>query len=413
MSTSKKCSLLLLFALFCLVLPLRAEILVALISDKTLRYFDSGEPGTYFKTVNLTGIPPTESVAALDFRTDGPLKLITREGNTVRFYDVDNTGAATFRTIRQYTFSGATAVAFDTCGPAVRISNYAIVTEGDDMARFGDGGVDANKTLFYDNTNTDGDPVDQHMGEDPFIVALASTNSFTSAQAADLYGIDAVQNSLVKIDWKTGSIDTIATLRNQGGSPLGIVERTGFDISGKTGVAYISFGSGDTFATLLTVDLTTGITTDLGTIGPAFQQSGINVVDITVAPPTTVANLSTRGRVGTDADILIAGFIAQGGQPVKLLIRGIGPSLGAFVPDPLANPILRIFDGNGVQIASNDNWKSDQESDILNTGLAPNHELESAFLGTFAPGQYTAKLSGANGGTGVGVVEVFKLQDFF
>ena len=70
--------------LVCSIVTVRAETLVALMSDKKLRYF---EPGfsygqTWLKTVDITGIPDTESVEALDFRPHGPLVVISREGNT-------------------------------------------------------------------------------------------------------------------------------------------------------------------------------------------------------------------------------------------------------------------------------------------------------------------------------------------
>jgi hypothetical protein len=69
-----------------------------------------------------------------------------------------------------------------------------------------------------------------------------------------------------------------------------------------------------------------------------------------------------------------------------------------------------VNDANGV-IATNDNWKSDQQSGINSTGLPPTNDLEAAYLGNFAPGAYTAILRDANNATGVGVIEVYKLSD--
>ena len=76
----------------------------------------------------------------------------------------------------------------------------------------------------------------------------------------------------------------------------------------------------------------------------------------------------------------------------------------------MPNPHLTLNDANGA-IAANDNWKSDQESAIAGTGLAPSKDLEAAYLGEFAPGAYTAILRDANHATGVGVIEVYKLKD--
>jgi hypothetical protein len=226
-----------------------------------------------------------------------------------------------------------------------------------------------------------------------------------------LYGIDSTQNSLVKIDWKTGSIDTVAVLHYSGNNPLPIGTRVGFDISAVTGVAYLATENG-TATGLSTVDLNTGEIVGGFGIGPVPQPGEPVVKDISTLPPTNVVNLSTRSRVGTGDDVMIAGLIAQGGVSVRLLIRGIGPSLAAAgVPNALADPVLTIFDGNGVQIATNDNWTSDQRSEITVTGLAPKNDLEAAYVAWFPPGSYTAILTGKNGGTGVGLVEVYKLPD--
>ena len=109
---------------------------------------------------------------------------------------------------------------------------------------------------------------------------------------------------------------------------------------------------------------------------------------------------------------MIAGFIAPGGgDKRRLLIRGLGPSLAnAGIGSPLADPVLRIVDSNGVEVATNDNWTSTQQAAILATGVAPTNDLEAAFVGQFATGAYTAILSGQDGGTGVGLVEVYNLQ---
>jgi hypothetical protein len=125
-----------------------------------------------------------------------------------------------------------------------------------------------------------------------------------------------------------------------------------------------------------------------------------------------VTNLSTRSRVGTGDEVMIAGFIAQGGATTRLIIRGIGPSLTAVgVPNALANPVLAVFNGNGVQIAANDNWRSNQETEIMSTHLQPTNDLEAAIVRTYSPGQYTAIVSGKNGGTGTGLVEIYRLPD--
>jgi hypothetical protein len=112
---------------------------------------------------------------------------------------------------------------------------------------------------------------------------------------------------------------------------------------------------------------------------------------------------------------MIGGFIL-GNQTTRVVLRAIGPSLGAFgVPTPLANPTLELRDSNGSLLDSNDNWKtrpdgSSQQADIQATGLAPSNDLESAIVRTVPPGAYTGIVRGVNSSTGNAVVEAYNLQ---
>ncbi|HVF70882.1 MAG TPA: DUF4394 domain-containing protein [Chthoniobacterales bacterium] len=389
----------------------RAETLVALLSDKSLNYFDSAAPGAWSRTIPLTGIPAAESVQAFDYLTDGVLALMTREGLQLRIYTVNkNTGAATW-TGTTFTMTSTNSVAFDAFGSQVRPSNIVLLTEADSMARFGFNSGSGPVTVAYDSVTNDGDAADPWAGFNPNIVALGSTNASPGATAAVLYGIDGNQNTLVKITWDTGSIDTVALLRTEGGFGVDVNIRCGFDISGVTGTAYLATGGGAT-TTLYRVDLDNGFATSVGNIGPANVPAGVVVTDIAVLPPTSLANIATRSRVGTNEESMIAGFITVGGQPSRLLVRAIGPSLGPLgVNNFLPDPVLTVFDSNGVQIATNDNWKSSQQSEIFNTGLAPGNDLEAAVVGVAPAGAYTAIVTDKNGAIGVGLVEIYKLPD--
>src|SRR5437762_7080411 len=141
----------------------------------------------------------------------------------------------------------------------------------------------------------------------------------------------------------------------------------------------------------------------------------VEVYDITSSVFSELANISTRAFVGTGDAVTIGGFITGGGNgSTQVVIRGLGPSLP--VPGPLPNPTLAIFNANGQRIAANDNLKVDdqthqsQQAAITATGLAPTNDLESAILVTLPAGGYTAILQGVNGGTGIGLVEVYKLR---
>ncbi|HKP04933.1 MAG TPA: hypothetical protein VJU77_16390 [Chthoniobacterales bacterium] len=125
-------------------------------------------------------------------------------------------------------------------------------------------------------------------------------------------------------------------------------------------------------------------------------------------PAPQVLNISTRVRVQTGDNVLIGGFIVTGTDFKKVLVRAIGPSLSAST-NPLADPRLELYQG-GIQLASNDNWRDTQAAEIEATGLAPSHNLESAIVRTLAPGAYTAVVQGVNNITGIGLVEVYDVN---
>jgi hypothetical protein len=132
----------------------------------------------------------------------------------------------------------------------------------------------------------------------------------------------------------------------------------------------------------------------------------------TVFPPTHslhLLNVATRLRVETGDHALIAGLIVSGSEPKKVIVRGIGPSLSSNVPGTLGDPILELHDASGQLLASNDNWKSSQQSEIQNSGVAPTNDLESAIVATLSPGNYTVILRGKGDATGVGLVDAYDL----
>jgi hypothetical protein len=145
--------------------------------------------------------------------------------------------------------------------------------------------------------------------------------------------------------------------------------------------------------------------------------SGIGVVDmfdIGLAANARLANVSSRGLIGTGDNVLIGGFFAgpQTAFVTRVVVRAIGPSLSAFgVPQPIQDPTLEIRNRDGNLIASNDDWQTDQKTAIQATGLQPSDARESAIVLTnFEPGPYTAIVRGKNNTTGVGLVEIYDVQ---
>jgi hypothetical protein len=113
----------------------------------------------------------------------------------------------------------------------------------------------------------------------------------------------------------------------------------------------------------------------------------------------------------TGNDVMIGGFIIQGGTPRTVVVTGIGPALlGAGIPNALANPTLTLVAADGTIVATNDDWgAAPNASQIQQAGFAPANPRESAIMVTLPPGAYTAVLSGAGGTTGVGIIAVYSV----
>jgi len=126
---------------------------------------------------------------------------------------------------------------------------------------------------------------------------------------------------------------------------------------------------------------------------------------------STLANLSTRGFVGTGDNVLIGGLIIGDGDMPIMVLRAIGPSLGSVgVANPLQDPTLELHNGNGEMIAFNDNWEDVQTLAVNATELAPTDERESAMVMPFlVPGAYTAIVRGKNNTSGVALVEAYRV----
>ena len=136
----------------------------------------------------------------------------------------------------------------------------------------------------------------------------------------------------------------------------------------------------------------------------------VEVYDLQKTSGSRLVNISTRGFVSGGDNAMIAGLIVLGSQPTKVLFRGIGPSLSAAgITEPLRDPKLDLFNGQGAKLAENDNWRDSQQALIAATGIPPSNNLESAIRINLNAGNYTAILSGTNGATGVALIEAYNL----
>jgi hypothetical protein len=134
----------------------------------------------------------------------------------------------------------------------------------------------------------------------------------------------------------------------------------------------------------------------------------VEAYDLDQTVDSKLANISTRGFVQTGENVLIGGLIVLGQNPLRIIVRAIGPSLP--VSGALGDPTLELHDSNGALIRANDNWRSNQEAEIIATGIPPTNDLESAIVGNPSPGNYTAIVRGVNSTTGVAVVEAYALN---
>lgn len=162
-----------------------------------------------------------------------------------------------------------------------------------------------------------------------------------------------------------------------------------------------------------TIDAVTGSISGTLTGGPGGTFTGGVASGISISDGA-LRNLSTRGQVGTGANILIAGFVVGGTTEKRVLVRAIGPALTGFgVTGAIADPQLEVYSGN-TRIATNDNWGGGTalQNAMTQVGAFPllPSGLDSALLLTLQPGSYTAQVSGAFGQTGVALVELYDLD---
>jgi hypothetical protein len=185
-------------------------------------------------------------------------------------------------------------------------------------------------------------------------------------------------------------------------------------VSQQVGAFALSSGSLDS---VILTSLTPGsYTVELSGVGSTTGIGLVEVYETNTSDPSQLVNISTRAQVGTGANILIAGFVVQGTQPVQVLVRGVGPALTGFgVGGALVSPVLTVFNSANIQIAANTGWQNQADSAQVTSVAAQlgafalaSGSLDSALVLTLSPGTYTAQVSGANGTTGIALVEVYQ-----
>ena len=135
-----------------------------------------------------------------------------------------------------------------------------------------------------------------------------------------------------------------------------------------------------------------------------------SLASFTTSTPRLI-NVSVRKHLGS---LLTMGFVVGGSTSAKVLVRGIGPTLGAFgVPGTVADPQLTLFNSSSVKIGENNDWGGTAPLTAAFASVGafalPSTSKDAALLVTLAPGNYTAQVTGVNGTTGVALVEVYEV----
>jgi len=263
-----------------------AETIFGLTASNQIFSFNSAMPGTISPLLAVTGLAANEQLQAIDFRpANGQLYAM---GNSSRLYRVDPTSGMAVQLGGVFTtMLSGTVFGFDFNPVPDRVRVHS----------------DSNQNLRLNPNNgavaaTDADLVyamgDPNFGNDPNVVATAYTNSVPGmVGSTTLYSLDS-QWDVLNIHSGAPGFPTMTTV-----GPVSILNtnRVGFDISGMTGIGYVSVAPAAS-SFLHTIDLKTGATTLIGEIG-----SGITVMNLSVAPVPEPGTMALAG-------VALAGAIA-------------------------------------------------------------------------------------------------------
>lgn len=253
-------------------------------------------------------------------------------------------------------------------------------------------GIDLIGNGVTPNDTGDGDSGPNTLQNYPLITAASSSNGQLHINAT----LNSLPNQSYRIDFYGNFV----------ASPSAFGEGRYF--LGKADIVTDAAGN-IAFSSMLTSFAPVNFVTATATDGAGNTSEFSRAVAVTGAPGRSL-NLSARSHVLTGDNIAFGGLIIAGNAPKRLIIRGLGPSLPSYVPNRLADPVLKIFDSSSsTAIATNNDWKNNQQAEIIATGLAPSNDAEAAIVITLAPGAYTVQLSGNGNTTGIGLLDIYDL----
>ena len=164
--------------------------------------------------------------------------------------------------------------------------------------------------------------------------------------------------------------------------------------------------------------------------------SGIVIAELYDATPggaftaitPRLINVSVLKQIAVGAT-LTAGFVIGGSTSKTILVRAIGPTLGAAPPigfglgGTMADPKLELFNNTtSTKIYENNDWATPVSPLTTNAAqltatftsvgafqLANTATKDAVLFVTLAPGQYSARVGDADGGGGTAIVEVYEV----
>ena len=225
----------------------------------------------------------------------------------------------------------------------------------------------------------------------------------------------AIANPALSLFGGTGGQALVASNDNWGGTAQL------FNASGPVGAFTLSPTSLDSviLTTLAPGNYTAQVSGVNGVTGTALVEL-YDVDNPTAYSSQKVTNISTRALVGTGQNRLIAGFVVSGNTAKKVLIRAVGPTLGAApfnIAGVLADPVLRIIrNSDNLLIRENDNWEVGNDISLVNEAAVKTGAFalasggkDAVVLISLPPGSYSAEVTGAGTSTGIALVEVYEV----
>jgi hypothetical protein len=171
-----------------------------------------------------------------------------------------------------------------------------------------------------------------------------------------------------------------------------------------------------------TVHLSAGNGSDGVGLGEIYDSAAVS------GDATRLVNLSSRGKIGTGENVMIAGFVIEGTGTRRVLIRAAGPALASLgVSAAATDPLLTLQNASAAELARNDNWGTPVTADASYPAVGAaevttaattagaftfaSGSKDAAIVVTLPAGTYTAQASGVGGTTGEALLEVYELPD--